>query len=48
MLKEVGSSNVELKIIPGGDHYVCSHAYEDPYVYEWINKNKKILAKKHN
>ena len=39
MLKEVGSSNVELKIIPGGDHYVCSHAYEDPYVYEWINKN---------
>ena len=43
-LKEVGASNIELKLIDNEKHYVCSTTYKEPYVYKWlckkINKNK--------
>lgn len=38
-LKEVGASNIELKLIDNEKHYVCSTTYKEPYVYKWLCKN---------
>ena len=37
-LIESGAKDVELKLIEDGNHYVCSTAYKDPYVYKWLVK----------
>ena len=38
-LKELGASNVELKIIEKGNHFLTSHAFKEQYIYEWLEKN---------
>ena len=38
-LKDIGATNIELKIIKGDNHYLTSHAFKDKYLYEWLNKN---------
>lgn len=40
-LKDIGASNIELKIIENDNHYLTSHAFKDKYIYEWLNKNLK-------
>lgn len=40
-LKDIGASNVELKIIEKDNHFLTSHAFKDKYIYEWLNKNIK-------
>lgn len=37
-LIENGAKDVEIKLIKGGNHYVCSTAYKDPYLYKWLVK----------
>lgn len=38
-LKELGASNVELKIIEKDNHFLTSHAFKEQYMYEWLEKN---------
>ena len=38
-LKDIGATNIELKVIKGDNHYLTSHAFKDKYLYEWLNKN---------
>lgn len=38
-LKNIGSTNVELKIIENDNHFLTSHAFKDNYLYEWLEKN---------
>lgn len=33
-----GCEDVTLKLVEGGNHYVCSTAYKDPEVYKWLEK----------
>ena len=33
-----GASDVELKLVENENHYLCSTAYKDPYVYKWLRK----------
>lgn len=40
-LKDIGATNIELKIIKGDNHYLTSHAFKDKYIYEWLEKNTK-------
>ena len=40
-LKDIGATNIELKIIKGDNHYLTSHAFKDKYIYEWLEKNIK-------
>ena len=37
-LKRCGAKDVEMKLIDGEGHYLCSTAYKDPYVYKWLRK----------
>ncbi len=38
-LKNIGSTNLELKLIENDNHFLTSHAFKDNYLYEWLNKN---------
>ena len=38
-IKKRGATDIELKIIEGGTHYVASEAYKDEYLYKWLRKN---------
>lgn len=38
-LKNKNAKNVELKIIKNDNHYLSTHAFEDPYLYEWLDNN---------
>ena len=40
-LKNIGATNVELKIIKGDNHYLTSHAFKDEYLYKWLLQNTK-------
>lgn len=40
-LKDIGATNIELKIIKGDNHYLTSHAFKDKYLYEWLHKNTR-------
>ncbi len=40
-LKDIGATNIELKIIKDDNHYLTSHAFKDKYLYEWLMKNTK-------
>ena len=40
-LKDVGATNVELKIVENDNHYLTSHAFKNKYLYEWLDKNIK-------
>lgn len=40
-LKDIGTSNIELKIIKDDNHFLTSHAFKDKYIYEWLDKNIK-------
>ena len=33
-LKEVGANNIELKIVKDDNHFLCSHAFKDKYLFE--------------
>ena len=37
-LKRYGAKDVELKLIDGESHFVCSTAYKDPNLYKWLRK----------
>ena len=32
-LKDIGATNIELKIMKGDNHYLTSHAFKDKYIY---------------
>ena len=38
-LKEVGANNIELKIVKDDNHFLCSHAFKDKYLFEWLERN---------
>lgn len=38
-LKNINSTNIELKIIENDNHFLTSHAFKDKYLYEWLEKN---------
>lgn len=38
-LKNVGTKNIELKVIENTNHFLASSAFEDKYLYEWLEKN---------
>lgn len=38
-LKNIGSKNIELKIIKKDNHFLTSHAFKDKYLYEWLERN---------
>ena len=38
-LKEIGSKNIELRVIKDDNHYLCSHAFKDKYLFEWLERN---------
>ena len=38
-LKNIGSQNIELKIIENDNHFLTSHAFKDDYLYKWLEKN---------
>ncbi len=38
-LKKVGADNIELKIIKDDNHFLCSHAFKDKYLFEWLERN---------
>lgn len=38
-LREVGAKNLELKIIKDDNHFLCSHAFKDKYLFEWLERN---------
>lgn len=38
-LKDIGASNVELKIIENDNHFLTSHAFKDEYLYKWLEEN---------
>ena len=40
-LKDIGATNIELRIVKGDNHYLTSHAFKDEYLYEWLKKNTK-------
>lgn len=37
-LIKLGAKDVTLKLIEGGNHYVCSTIYKDEEVYKWLSK----------
>ena len=37
-LKRIGAKDIELHLVENGNHFVCSEAYKDPYVYKWLSK----------
>ena len=39
LLKKNGAENIELKIIPGENHYLTSHGFKDKYMLEWLERN---------
>ena len=40
-LINIGSNNIELKVIKNDNHFLTSHAFKDNYIYEWLDKNIK-------
>lgn len=38
-LIEYGAKNIELKIVKGANHFLCSRIFEDKYVFNWLEKN---------
>ena len=38
-LKSVGANNIELKIVKDDNHFLCSHAFKDKYLFEWLERN---------
>lgn len=38
-LKNINSTNIELKIIENDNHFLTSHAFKDKHLYEWLEKN---------
>ena len=38
-LKEIGANNIELKIVKDDNHFLCSHAFKDKYLFEWLERN---------
>lgn len=38
-LKKIGSNTVELKLVENDNHYLTSHAFNDNYLYEWLERN---------
>ncbi len=40
-LKNIGATNIELKIIENDNHYLTSHAFKDKYLYNWLDRNIK-------
>lgn len=38
-LKKVGANNIELKIVKDDNHFLCSHAFKDKYLFEWLERN---------
>lgn len=38
-LIECGAKNIELKIVKGANHFLCSRIFEDKYVFNWLEKN---------
>ena len=40
-LKDIGATNIELKIIKNDNHYLSTHAFEDKYLYKWLDKSVK-------
>ena len=40
-LKDIGATNIELRIVKEDNHYLTSHTFKDEYLYEWLKKNTK-------
>ena len=38
-LKNIGSENIEFKMIENDNHFLTSHAFKDKHLYEWLEKN---------
>ena len=38
-LKNINSTNIELKIIENDNHFLTSHAFKEKHLYEWLEKN---------
>lgn len=38
-LKNIGTKNMELKIVKNANHFLSSQAFKDEYLHEWLEKN---------
>ena len=38
-LKNIGTKNMELKIVKNANHFLSSRTFKDEYLYEWLEKN---------
>ena len=38
-LKNIGTKNMELKIVKNANHFLSSQTFKDEYLYEWLEKN---------
>ena len=38
VLVKLGAKDVTLKLVDGGNHYICSTTYKEPEVYKWLVK----------
>ena len=41
-LKNIGTKNMELKIVKNANHFLSSHTFKDENLYEWLEKNIQV------